>query len=645
MIRLRISLPAILTVALAIASVAGPWTGGRGPGNQGVFPDISFPTTPAVVWKAYLGNEYKNLLPSNTLVAGDNVIVAFDKHLLSISAKTGEPRWKTVLYEPPLGDMLLMNEKLIITTQHGIVLAFNPETGEQIWRCRLSDRVRNSPLQLDKLLLYTTKSNTIEAVDLTDDSGPEKQSTIIKRLPNKIEAGAVLLGQSSYLLCYTDGTLMRLEEEGINRWTIKLPNTVLGLTPATDGNIAIITTSNGIYCVNPFERDAARSVRWMYPCPARAPDPAILYGDRVYVATTQDKALHALDLATGKDTWTHTEPKKELDRTVGVAKDGLLLPAVPVAQPVLLGENLLVRMEYGLVALYNKDTGKLVWQYQLMTPAGAEVPKRYYASLFAIDGQDVYFAGTDTYIYRMAETAPDTEPPTFSRVLPANADKGYITSDKLPYLGAVISDEGAGLSSGLVEMKLDQMDLTSAIQQDAQTGYYYVALNPANPLENGLHHLTITAKDNRGNAGALDQSFIIASPQADFIEIQIGGEFVPKTITVRPGTVISWRNTAGGPRTVVSDAAEGMLEFSSDDSYPDGIPDKERWVWTVPEDIEPGAKIFYHCRLYGKPSDGETLGDGLTGLLQVVGENPLAMPARPASPAYLPGFVPGGSTW
>jgi outer membrane protein assembly factor BamB len=639
MIRLRISLLAILMVALAIASAAGPWTGGRGPGNQGVFPDVSFPSTPAVVWKAYLGSEYKNLLPSNTLVAGENVIVAFDKHLLAISTRTGEPRWKTVMHEPPLSDILLLSDKIIVTTQHGIVLAFNPATGEQIWRCRLADRVRNGPVQLGELLLYTTKSNTIEAIDLTD-SGPIKQSTRIIKAPNKIEAGAVALGRSSYLLCFTDGTLMRLEEEGINRWSIKLPNTVLGLTPVTNGNIAIITTANGIYCVNPFERDAGKSVRWMYPSPDRAADPAILFGDRVYVATRL-KTLHAIDLATGKDVWTHTETKRAQD----AVKSGLQLPSVPVGQPILIGDNLLVRMEHGLVAMYHKDTGELVWLYQLMTPTGAEVPKRYYAGSLAIDGDDIYFAGTDTYIYRLSKTAPDTEPPTFSWVLPANADRGYVTSDKLPYLGAVISDEGTGLHAGLVEMKLDGTDLTPAIQHDAQTGYYYVALNPAMPLDNGLHHLTITAKDHRGNAGTLKQSFIVAGPSSDFIEIQIGGEFVPRSLTVRPGTVISWRNTAGGARTVVSDAAEGLLKFSSDDAYPDGIPDKERWVWTVPEDVEPGAKIFYYCRLYGKPSDGETVGDGLAGLLQVVDDNPLTVPTGPTTPVYPPGFVPGGTAW
>jgi len=629
----------ILMVALAVASVAGPWTGGRGPGNQGAFPDSTFPSAPAVVWKAYLGDDYKNLVPSNTLVADGNVIVAYDKYLLALSTATGEPRWKTVLYEPPLGDMLLLNNNIIITTANGTVLAFNPATGEQIWRCRLTDRVRNGPVLLDKLLLFTTKSNTLEAIDLTD-SGPTKQATVLIHAPDKIESGPVALGNSSYLLCYTDGTLMRLEADGIKRWTIKLPNTVLGMTPATNGTIAVVTTANGIYCVDPFERDTAASVRWLYPCPDRATDSAILYGDRVYVAS-RDKTLHALDLATGNDVWTHTEQK--VNPGASADKGGLNLPAVPVAQPLLIGDSLLVRMENGLNALYQKDTGKLVWQYQLIAPTGVAAPKRLFAGSPAIDGDDIYFAGTDTYIYHLSKASPDTDSPTFSWALPANADRGYITSDKLPYVGAIIQDEGSGLSQ--VEMKLDQRDLTKSIQQDAQTGYYYVALNQAPPLDNGLHHLTITAKDYRGNVGTFSQSFIVARPQADFIEIQIGGEFVPRMITVRPGTVISWRNVAGGPRTVVSDATEGPLQFSSDGDYPDGVPDKDRWVWTVPEDVEPGARIFYHCRLYGKPGDDDTIGDGLTGLLQVIDENPVAVPPTPAAPIAPPGYVPGAAGW
>jgi len=634
MIRLRINLLAILTVALAVASAAGPWTGGRGPGNQGIFPDAVFPSTPAVVWKAFLGSEYKDLLPSNTLVAGDNVIVAYGKYLLSLSVKTGEPRWKTDLYESPLGDLLLLNGKVIITTPHGNVLAFNPTTGEQLWKCRLTDSVRNGPVLLDKLLLFTTKSNTIEVLDLAD--GASKQSTILVRAPNKIEAAPLALGKSSYLLCYTDGTIMRLEEDGINRWTIKLPNTVLGQTPATNGKIAIVTTANAVYAINPFERELDKSVRWAYSCPDRVTDSAILAGNRVYIAT-RDSELHALDLATGNELWTHTEKKKERDKEVSVEKPGLSLPAAPVAQPILIGDNLLVRMEYGLTALYQKDAGKLVWLYKLMPPAGVTMPQRFYAGAPAIDGDDVYFAGTDTFIYRLSKSAPDTDPPTFWGVLPVNADRGYITPDKLPYLGAIISDEGTGLHGGLVEMKLDGTDLTPMIQHDAQTGYYYVEMNPTTSLANGLHRLTITAKDYRGNVGTLNQSFIVARQNADFVEIQIGGEFIPKVLTVRPGTVISWRNTAGGARTVVSDATDELLKFSSDAVYPDGIPDKERWVWIVPEDIEPGAKIFYHCRLFGKPSGGDEIGDGLAGLLQVVEENPMAAPFNPAGPpAYMP---------
>ncbi|MHB9110973.1 MAG: outer membrane protein assembly factor BamB family protein [Armatimonadota bacterium] len=631
MIRLRISLLAILTVALAVASTAGPWTGGRGPGNQGIFPDVNFPSNPAVVWKAFLGSEYQNLNPSNTLVAGNSVIVAYDKRLLALSTDTGQPQWITPLYDPPLGEMLLLNGKIILSTQHGNVLAFDPATGEQVWKCRLTDGLRNGPVLLDKMLLYTTKSNTIEALDLSD-SGAVKQSTIIIRAPNKIEAAPVALGKKSYLLAYSDGTLMRLEDNGINRWSIKLPNTVLGLTPVTNGSVVIVTTANGIYCVNPFIRESDKPIRWSFPCPDRAPEAAILSGNRVYVAT-RDGKLHALDLANGKDVWTH----KEYKGAESTDEPGLKLPAAPVAQPILVGENLLVRMEHGLIALFQKDSGNIVWLYKMMPPVGVDIPRRFFAGGIAIDGNDIYFAGTDTYIYRLSKSALDTDPPTFAWMLPVNSDKGYVTADKLPYVGAVISDEGSGLHSGLVEMKLDGTDLTKRVQHDAPTGYYFATLSGA-PLEQGLHRLTVTAKDYRGNIGTLNQSFIVANTNADFVEIQIGGEFIPKVLPVRPGTVISWRNVAGGARTVASDSADELLRFSSDTAYPDGIPDKERWVWIVPEDIEPDTTIFYHCRLFGKPGDGETLGDGLVGMLQVVEGNPITYSTTPAGgPPVVPG--------
>lgn len=621
MIRLRISLLAILMVALAVASAAGPWTGGRGPGNQGIFPDVTFPANPAVVWKAFLGNEYRNLVPSNTLVADNTVIVAYDRRLLALSTDTGQLQWITQLYDPPLGDMLLLNGQIIISTQHGNVLAFDPATGEQVWKCRLTDGLRNGPVVMDNMLLYTTKSNTIEAVDL-HDTGAVKQSTPIIRVPNKIEAAPLPLGPKSYLLAYTDGTLIRLEKNGINRWTYKLPNTVLGLTPVTNGSIVIVTTANGVYCVNPFVREADKPVRWSFPCPDRAPEAAILAGNRVYVAVRgkggNPNTLHALDLVTGKDLWTHQGIKAGEAATMG----GLILPAAPVAQPILVGENLLVRMEYGLIALYHRESGDLVWQYKLMPPAGVDPPQRFFAGGVAIDGNDIYFAGTDTYIYRLSQTALDTDPPTFTWTLPANAGMGYVTANALPYVGAVISDEGSGLYSGLIEMKLDDIDLTKTVRQDAPTGYYYAPLTGI-PLTPGLHRLTITAKDYRGNVGTLDQSFIVANANAPFVEVQISGEFIPKMLSVQPGTVVSWRNVAGGARTVVSDSADDLLRFSSDVDYANGIPDKERWVWIVPEDIEPGTKIFYHCRLFGKPGDEESLGDGLAGMLQVVNVNPV----------------------
>lgn len=649
----RISLLAALAMALTSASIAAPWVGGRGVGNQGAFPDVTFPPTPSVVWKAFLGTDFSKMVPSNTLIFGDNVIVAYGKSLLSLSAKTGEPRWKTDLYEPPLGDMLLLEGKVIVSTQHGFIFAFDPDTGKQLWKCRLTDSLRNNPVLFNGVLLYTTKSNTIESVDLKA-TADNKRVTVRLTAPDKMEATPIVIGKS-LILCFADGTIMRLDDNGMNRWTLQIPNTVLGWTPATNGKIAVISTATAVYAIDPFEQDLQKAIRWTYPCVDQVADAAVLSGNRVYVATRAG-LLHALDLATGKDVWSHEETAAEKISTkakggtaaaVSVTEpvsakkvDGIKLPATPIDQPTVLGQQMLIRMESGLIALVQKDNGKISWMYKMMPPNGAAAPKKYFAGMPALNGDDVYFAGTDTVVYHLSKSALDVDPPAFSRVLPDNAGTRYVTPDGVQYIGAVITDEGSGLSTDLVKIKLDDLDFTPQLQQDAQSGFYYAPLPLKRTLTPGLHRLLITAKDYKGNTGTLNQSFIVAPGNADFIEINIAGEYVPKAIEVRPGTVISWRNIAGGPRTVVSDAKDQSLQFSSDASYPDGIPNKERWAWIVPEDAEPGALIYYHCRLQGKAGDDKQFGEGLAGLLKIVDQNPMTVPVGPGP--VTPGAVTPG---
>lgn len=632
----RCSLSVAVLLAVSLAVGAAPWPGGRGAGYGGAFPDVTFPAKPATVWKAYLGPGFTDASPSNTVVADGNVIVAYGKILVAVSADTGEFRWYKELGEVPVGDLLLLDGQLIIAMPSGSIGAYSPVDGKPIWSRQLAGGLRNGPVYTDNLLFLTTKANTVEGIQRK--TGKHVGSSDAQE---KIEAAPVLLGSKYLVYCYANGEVKRIElDSGIIRWKINIPNAIVSLTPPTDGQTIVINTTNTLYALNPT--NATSPVRWTYLAPMRLHKPVTLDGNRAYFATNNSR-LHALDLTTGRDVWSTTSTVTDKGKEVTKTEAGLLLPAPPVDNPLVIGNGLLVRMQSGLIALYDKASGKQVWGYTLKAPLDDFAPKESFAGAPAIVGNDVYFAGTDGHIYHLSSTAPDVEPPTFSGGMPQVTTRGFVQSSAVQYVGAIVEDEGVGLQTDSVTMQLDRTDLTPRMQFDAKSGYYYVQLDAAQPLQPGMHRLVISAADYRGNKGELAMNFIVGDEKtAAAVTVNIGGEFVPKHLKVKPGTVVIWRNTTGSARTVIADSEEFStdLRLSSDLQYAEGIPNGETWVWIVPADAEYGTKIYYHCRLKGKAGDGEQFGTGLAGVIEVAQPRVETPEHGPAGGG--PGGMPGG---
>ncbi len=594
----------LLVWLVAAVALAAPWTGGRGAGNRGSFSDVTFPANPSVVWKAYLGTAFVNIPPSNALVSDGVIVCAYGRYLFGFTVETGEYLWHQELAENILGDILLLDGQVIVTAPSGIITAREPATGRQVWRTELSGGIRNGPTVTDQGLIFTTKDGTVEGLERK--TGKAQGTT---RVGGKLESGALLFGKS-LILCYPDGRVIRVDD-GVIKWDVALPNSLVSLTPVTDGRTTVVVnTTNTIYALNPASREAP--IRWMQVLPDRMPAPVTLDGNRIYVATRSAR-LMCLDLMTGKQVWTRTTSAKKVE-------NGIPLMAVPMSGPIIIGKQVLVRMQSGLVALYDKETGKQEWLYRIRPPHGAPVPQNNYVGDPAIDGTEVYFPGTDGNLYHLSTASVDIDPPQFTGVAPTVSDKGFVDAKSgVASIGATIEDEGSGLQPSQVTMWLDGKELTPNIRFDPKKGNYYVALDPQAPLEPGMHRMLITAKDFRGNVGTLAQNFIMGSKDtAERVPVIIGGEILPRHLKVKPGTIVSWTNKSGGLRSVVSDTGE----FTSDAQYPDGIADGETWVWIVPDDMDLDTNIYYHDRLRGKPGDGEHYGTGLVGLIEVAEPEP-----------------------
>lgn len=627
----RLSLCAAIAMAMALSSLAAPWTGGRGSGNRGAFPNISFPQAPAVVWKAYLGKEFVDITPSNAILAGKIVVVAYDKYLLGLIADTGELRWQQTLTEPPLDDLLYLDDQIIISQTNGTVAAYDPATGKQVWKRDLPGGLRNGPVYTDTYFLFATKSHTIEGVERK--TGKHLGTTDTQ---DKIEAAPAIFGKS-LVLAYGEGNVKRIDETLTNRWSYLIPNAIISLTPVTDGKIVLVNAGNILYALNPLDRMSP--VRWTYSISDRLSDPVTLDDNRIYIAAHSNR-LFAVDALTGKNLpgWSGTVTTTEGGKEVKTVKPGIELLAPPVGSPLVFGDSLLVRMESGLLALYDKQKGTMKWLYRMIPPTGFTAPKTAMMGTPAIDGNDIYFAGNDGNIYHLSAKAPDLDPPTFTDVLPQVAEKGYIDAKGLLYAGAVINDEGTGVQPAQITMKLDREDLSAKVKYLADKNFYYYQVPTTTQLRPGMHRLLITATDNRGNVGTLKKDFIVASETAaERLVVRISGEFVPKHLYVKPGSIVVWNNDSGSPRTVVADEKDIIENWhlSSDEIYADGIPNGDYWVWIVPTDAELGSKLYYHCRIKGQPGDGNHFGKGLTGLIEI-GQAPPSFPITPEQPAATP---------
>ena len=92
----------------------------------------------------------------------------------------------------------------------------------------------------------------------------------------------------------------------------------------------------------------------------------------------------------------------------------------------------------------------------------------------------------------------------------------------------------------------------------------------------------------------------------------------PQTVAALPGDIVTWINYGLYAHTVTPDPV-GLVTSgpSSDLRFPNGVLPGLSFSWSVPVDAAHGTKWFYHCRFYGQPGDGKSLGLGMAGSVVV----------------------------
>ena len=120
---------------------------------------------------------------------------------------------------------------------------------------------------------------------------------------------------------------------------------------------------------------------------------------------------------------------------------------------------------------------------------------------------------------------------------------------------------------------------------------------------------TVTAVDKNGysSTGTLQ-----VSPKQTTYVVQAtdGHQFLPTTISVPAGSVITWTNPSSMTHTVTSDVLSQGINSGV-------IGVGQSFCWIVPASAKSGAVYYYHCVYHGFGGNGSQLGQGMVGAVVV----------------------------
>lgn len=401
-------------------------------------------------------------------VSGDTVYVSALDGLYAFAVEDGTKRWfisvpNGVAYSP-----VVFKDAVYVVGQNNRLYAADVKTGDLlpgVWSVKgkagvdLGGDVTSGVSASGGFLYYVTGNQVLHAIDLSSGA---------LRYANRIQGDTrialpIVTGETFYLA--TGSTLSKYRTNGIRIWPLRLYSDAAA-PPATDaaGNAYIVTVDRYVYAISPLSRSLwKKSVRV---------DEEVLsspvVADNLLIVTTARGGVNAFDLATGDLKWTYILAPS------GTNASYLPLITNIASTPIAMGGTLYVLSDDGALTAFRHD-------------------------------------------------APDSQPPTITRLIPEQGD--YLNGRPPFHISAKVSDDGSGVNVSSLRVQLDGKDIArrppgtetsekDGFVWDANDGTvdYYTQDSDAgrgSNLSDGHHKVTITVKDWMGNAASKTWTFVV----------------------------------------------------------------------------------------------------------------------------------------
>lgn len=593
--RIRILILSAVLLAIPLMAQAQPWSMyGGNPTHQGAVTDREF-GSPSLAWIRSLGTP-SSKVQTNLASDGRYVFFAIDQTVYCVDAVTGEQvasfSGGATITSPPAVYAGEVN-RVIVGAQNGDLYGIQYPQMDRRWLFEADAAIHSPPTIAEGCVLFGTDGGMIYAVDAA--TGALRWRFYTKEPGEVEEPGAIRTAAAVWrgvvYISSTQGWLYALDlQTGGVKW--RFPTRVLIWRPATTtgpagkagggglpggaagaagagslggggatppgmpepsgagGSGAEAGTARGVGTAAPNERTQS------YSSP-------VLSGDTAYVAV--GAFFYAIDIEQGLLRWRFsargrilgTPAIDPIKRIVVIATSAgyvyalhsrthqVLWEAHPedeqfLASPVVIGNAVLLRSEYGTLYGYDLTSGQLVWQHKLPEGAATAEGGTTAAALPAAPGsapipvgQYVYTIGNDLNLYAFSGDSVDFTPPVAlaGQVnIPGNDDNMYgyalgvyaanlaahpevlAISGRPPlYVVFRVWDEASGVDPSSIVVKQDGKVVKHLFRaSDATVWYCYEPVGPtAQAMAPGPYEFTLSAADYRANQAEYKVAFTI----------------------------------------------------------------------------------------------------------------------------------------
>ena len=335
--------------------------GRRTPDNAGFIP-ASAPLPIVVKW-VYDSSEP---LLSSPVVSGTHVYFTTEDGLtLALDRQTGEPVWQYASGFPSSSTPVVTDDWVISAVRRGLVTALDRETGEVVWETDIASPIFASPVLADGTLYIGAGDKKLYALDAATGEPRWDFTTKDWILASASYADGVVVVASKDSRVHTVGA--RTGRRGL--YYDAGQGRRIGGGPVIQGDLAIFGTKGGLvyaidrrartyplgraifrakinlYVWNAISKPVQKGTVWSATVAGDVVHTPAVADDTVFVTTTENKVF-ALESSTGEQRWA-----ADLGRNLTSA-------------PTVAGDTLLVGTEDGVVLGVDIESGAILWDFQ-----------------------------------------------------------------------------------------------------------------------------------------------------------------------------------------------------------------------------------------------------------------------------------------